>query len=213
MKFSKQLVAALFAAVLVAGLAQADFIRILEAKRITTDELFLGETQVTAGGGDLTFAGTLSAADVDISDDLVVDDDALVSGTLSVTEDVVVTDDLTADDIKAATNVRGGVAATQVIGAGGTIAADSCGGVKRVSSAAAVTTDTTNTFTAPAAANAGCVLHVCNENAADAITLDFNANFQSAAAGNVVLGALDCVSVASSGASGKWYQISALQDN
>lgn len=110
-------------------------------------------------------------------------------------------------------NVNGAVPATQVIGAGGTIAADACGGVKRVSSASGVTTDTTNTFTAPAAANAGCVLNVCNENASDTVTLDFNANFQSAAAGDVVLGALDCVSVASSGGSGKWYQISALQNN
>lgn len=110
-------------------------------------------------------------------------------------------------------NLNGAVPATQVIGAGGTIAADACGGIKRISSATAVTTDTTNTFTAPAAANAGCVLNVCNENASDAITLDNNALFQSAAAGNVVVGALDCVQVVSSGGSGKWYQISALQDN
>jgi len=44
-------------------------------------------------------------------------------------------------------------AATQTIAAGGIIAADSCGATKRITAAGAVTTDTTNSLTAPAAAN------------------------------------------------------------
>lgn len=99
---------------------------------------------------------------------------------------------------------RGPVPATQVIGAGGTITADACGGIKNISSAAAVTTDTTNTFTAPAAANKGCIMVVCNVNAADAITLDDNAlsnlaGIAGATPGDTVLGALDCVQVGSTG--------------
>lgn len=107
--------------------------------------------------------------------------------------------------------VFGTTPTTQVIGAAGTIAADACGGIKRISSAAPVTTNTTNTFTAPAAANKGCVLNVCNVNAADAITLDNNVLFQSAAAGDVALAGLECVLVGSDGA--VWRQLTAKQAN
>jgi hypothetical protein len=43
---------------------------------------------------------------------------------------------------------------------------------------------------------------------AENITLDNNANFVSAGAADVVLGAGDTLRVCSTGASGKWYQIS-----
>lgn len=102
---------------------------------------------------------------------------------------------------------------TQVLTAGGTILANACGGLKPISSAAAVTTDTTNTFAAPAAANSGCCMSIVNVNASDAITLDTNALFVSAGAANVVLGSGDTVRVCSTGASGKWYQIGATGDN
>lgn len=103
--------------------------------------------------------------------------------------------------------------AAQTIGAGGTVAADACGGLKRISSAGVVTTDTTNTFTAPAAANAGCCMDVVNMNAADAITLDNNASFKSAGAADVVLGAYDTVRVCSTGGSGVWLQVAATGNN
>ena len=102
--------------------------------------------------------------------------------------------------------------AAESIAAAATITADACGGFKRISSAGAVTTNTTNTFTAPAAANAGCVMAVCNTGANN-ITLDVNANFKTAGGADVILTSDDCVIVASTGAAGVWYQISGLNAN
>lgn len=96
--------------------------------------------------------------------------------------------------------------ASQTIAATNTITADACGGIKRITAAGAVTTNTTNTFTAPAAANANCVMHVCNVGS-DAITLDANANFQTINDADISLGDAECVSVGSTGASGVWYQL------
>jgi hypothetical protein len=76
--------------------------------------------------------------------------------------------------------------AAQTIAAGNTIADDACGSLKLITSAGAVTTGTTNTFTAPAAGNKGCIMHVCNTGANN-ITLDNNANFKSSGGGRVAL--------------------------
>lgn len=97
----------------------------------------------------------------------------------------------------------------QTIAGGDTITADACGGVKRISSASAVTTNTTNSITAPAAANSGCKMTICNMNAADAITLDHNANIHLTGAGNLALAAGSCVDFLSTGASGVWKQTTA----
>lgn len=98
--------------------------------------------------------------------------------------------------------------AAETIAAAATITANACGGVKRITAASAVTTNTTDTFTAPAAANSGCVMDVVNVGA-NAITLDYNANFHAAGAANVVLGSSETVRVASTGSGGFWYQIGA----
>lgn len=100
--------------------------------------------------------------------------------------------------------------AAQTIAGGDTIAADACGSIKQITAAGGVTTNTTDTFTAPATTNKGCVMAVCNTGAQN-IVLDNNAHFKSAAAGDVTLGADDCVSVASTGT--VWYQVSALLAN
>jgi len=102
--------------------------------------------------------------------------------------------------------------AAQTIAAGNTVLDDSCGTLKLITAAGAVTTDTTNTFTAPAAGNEGCIMHVCNVGSQN-ITLDNNANFKSAGGADVVLTADDCVTVGSTGASGVWYQLTPLQAN
>lgn len=102
--------------------------------------------------------------------------------------------------------------AAQTIAAGNTVLDDACGTLKLITSAGAVTTDTTNTFTAPAAGNEGCIMHVCNTGANN-ITLDNNANFKSAGGADVVMTADDCVTVGSTGASGVWYQLTALEAN
>lgn len=100
--------------------------------------------------------------------------------------------------------------ATQTIDAGGTIAADACGTVKRISSAGSVTTSTANTFSAPSGGGDGCWMAVCNVGSNN-IVLDNNANFKSAAGGDVTLTADDCVSVVQAG--NVWYQVSALLAN
>jgi hypothetical protein len=89
---------------------------------------------------------------------------------------------------------------SETITAGAVITANACGGAKIVYAASAVTTDTTNTFTAPAAANRGCVMQVCNTTAGGTITLDNNANFRSKAAADVALTLEDCITVWSDGA-------------
>ena len=100
----------------------------------------------------------------------------------------------------------------QTITAGSTVTANGCGTLKLVTSAGAVTTDTTDTFTAPSANNAGCIMQVCNSGSNN-ITLDTNARFKSFGGLDVVLTADDCVSVGSTGASGVWYQLSGLEAN
>ena len=102
--------------------------------------------------------------------------------------------------------------ASQTIAAGNTIAANACGTIKKITAAGGVTTDTTNTFTVPAAANKDCCMDVVNVGA-QAITLDFNGLFVSAGAADVVLGAGDSVLVCSTGASGAWYQIGGTGNN
>lgn len=93
--------------------------------------------------------------------------------------------------------------AAQTIAAGNTITADACGGVKIVTAGGAVTTDTTNTITAPAAANAGCCMNIVNTGATNTITLDQNANNNLAA--DTALGPCDTIMACSTGASGRWY--------
>lgn len=107
--------------------------------------------------------------------------------------------------------ILGPVPTAQAITAGATVAADACGGVKRISSASALSTGTTNTFTAPGATNTGCVMNVCNANASDAITLDNNALFESSGAADVVLAAKECVAVGSDGS--VWRQLAPKASN
>lgn len=101
---------------------------------------------------------------------------------------------------------------SQTISAGNVITDDGCGTIKQITSAGAVTTDTTNTFTAPAAGNKGCCMDVVNVGAQN-ITLDNNANFVSQGAADVVMTGNDAVRVCSTGSGGKWYQITPLEAN
>jgi hypothetical protein len=98
----------------------------------------------------------------------------------------------------------------ETISAGGTITANACGGIKSISAAGAVTTDTTNTFTAPATANGNCIMYVCNTGAND-ITLDNNSNFIAGA--DQTLTANDCITVGSTGNTGVWYALTPIKAN
>ena len=100
----------------------------------------------------------------------------------------------------------------QTIGAGDTITANACGTVKEITSAGAVTTNTTDTFTAPSADNKHCCMTVINVGS-NQITLDNNSNFAAANATDVVLTANRNVYVCSTGAGGKWIQIGPTGQN
>ena len=104
-----------------------------------------------------------------------------------------------------------GVLAVEVIAGGATITANACGGLKLIATdqGGNETTGTTNTFTAPSATPANCIMYVCNDGAADNIVLDDNALFS--AGGNVTLTPEDCVLVANTGSI--WYQLTALEAN
>lgn len=52
--------------------------------------------------------------------------------------------------------------ATQTVASGGTVAADACGGLKRITAAAYSALDTTNPIAAPVAGNTGCVMDIIN---------------------------------------------------
>ena len=102
--------------------------------------------------------------------------------------------------------------AAQTISAGNTVTADACGGVKMVTNAGAVATDTTNTFTAPAGSNTGCCMDIILDNAAVGnLTLDANASFNTLSGADVIMTVCDVVRVCSNGTD--WYQANALQAN
>ncbi len=97
---------------------------------------------------------------------------------------------------------------TQTIAATNTITADACSGLKAITAAGAVTTNTTDTFTAPAAANTGCMMLVCNVGTTNTITLDKNSHFFTVAGADVLLLANSCIGVVSDGT--QWRQHTAV---
>lgn len=101
--------------------------------------------------------------------------------------------------------------AVETIAAAATITVDACGTVKQIDATANRTTNTTNTFTAPAAANTGCCMDVVNTDTTDTITLDANANFKTIGGADVALGPYDAVRVCSNGTN--WFQINAVAGN
>jgi hypothetical protein len=163
---------------------------------LTRDES--GTVTVTASDDDATAALTILPGGAA----------ALVLGGASTT--AVTLTSTGVDPVVDGVGFRVPLPTTQVIAATETIAADACGGIKLISSASAVTTNTTDTFTAPAAGNAGCIMHVCNVNAADAITLDDNTNFDAIDGANVVLTAGACIGVGSTGSI--WKSLTPLVD-
>lgn len=60
--------------------------------------------------------------------------------------------------------------------------------IKKIDATADRTTDTANTFTAPAAGNEGCCMTVVNVDDTNTITLDANPNFAAPAGADVGLG-------------------------
>lgn len=125
---------------------------------------------------------TVNAYDLAAADDLTVADDA------TVTDDLTVGGDLFHTPI-----------ATQAVTAAATInLTGACNGLVRLSATADVTTNTTDTFTAPTAANIGCVYYIVNTGGG-IITLDDNAHFDVPA--NVPLGTNDGAIIVQGGSS------------
>lgn len=230
----KQILAAVFAALVVTGVASADYIRRLEAYSIKANEITVaGTVTATAFSGPITgeaeTAAALAANGANCSAGsapLGVDEAGAAESCTDYEEDLSnsaglrsALSDETGTGVAVfgtapvLSNVKYDIPATQVVAATDTITADACGSVKLISSAGAVTTNTTDTFTAPAAGNEGCYMFVCNVNASDAITLDNNALFESQGAADVVLAGKECVGVVSTGASGVWIQVSSKHAN
>jgi hypothetical protein len=99
--------------------------------------------------------------------------------------------------------------ATETIAAGATITIDRCGVVKNITAAGAVTTGTTNTFTAATTLPNGCQVLVCNVGATNAVTLDKNVLFLSQGGADVALLGNSCLMILGNGA--LWRQTTAQQ--
>ena len=126
-------------------------------------------------------------------------------------DDVTVSDDLTVTGDAFKT-----MASTVTVTTGMNISiAGACGGILRLTATADVTTSTTDTFTAPGAANAGCVIAVVNSGGDGQISLDDNANFDTGAgyptAGAIKLGTSDSILIGSLGT--RWFTIGTVADN
>ena len=100
--------------------------------------------------------------------------------------------------VQDATGWRPALQTTQTIANGGIIAADSCGGVKLVTAAGAVSTSSTNAFTAPAAGNTGCKMKVCNTGA-NTITIVRSTNTKTTTGAELALAQNGCVDYLSTG--------------
>lgn len=112
---------------------------------------------------------------------------------------------LTTGGLLSSSNILGPIQTAQTIAGGDTITANACGGIKLITSGGVVTTNLTNTFTAPGASNTGCIMHVINTGASN-ITLDANANNDFSA--DRVLAPGNKITVASTGS--KWYGMTAV---
>lgn len=106
---------------------------------------------------------------------------------------------------------------TQVLGAGDTINADACGGVKRITATAARTTSTSYTIGTLGnnAGKEGCVMDIINVPSANGqsyvITLDDNASFATFGNADIVIGTRHSLRVIGMGS--HWVQLGTAQNN
>lgn len=158
-----------------------------DATVAATSEVLLVSSTNAAGILAVEASGEVGILTTDPAEELHVVGDAIVTEQVSVGTTTMPVGGL---------KVQGPTAET--IAAAGTITANACGSLKEVTAVDDVTTDTTNTLTAPADANDSCVMTLYNVGTTtNTITLDQNANNNLAA--NVVLGPCDTIQVASNG--------------
>ena len=88
--------------------------------------------------------------------------------------------------------------AAQTIAASGTVDADACGGLKRITATADRTTSTSYTIDTLNSPRAGCVMDIVNTST-NTITLDDNSSFVTPNNANIALGTKHSLRVASIG--------------
>ena len=171
MKMKKLVLGIAAAGVLLVGLGQTNAIaRVLG--RIYGNSLHVENEPRSSTAGNFTLGNN----DAYIKGKLEVDGAAYLDGNLAV-----------AGTITQAGQSYSVIVATETIVAASTITANACGGLKRITSASDVTTDTTLTFTRPSSSLAGCSMLVVNVGEAT-IYLDGNALFGVTSAASLPIG-------------------------
>jgi len=173
----------------------------------STDSPFiLSMSGATTGNKKLCIGCTGASTNADSA--LLVLGDGLRIGTGSTPQETLGEDDLF---IEGSLEVDGSILppmpAQQSVASGGTITADACGGIKRITAAGAYTTDTTNTITAPTSALAGCAMDIVYLGT-DTLTLDANTLFKTNYGANIALTQYDTIRVSNDGST--WYQIGTI---
>lgn len=102
------------------------------------------------------------------------------------------------------------IPAAQTLAAAFQIAADACGGIKQITSAAPVTSSTTTPFPTAAAANAGCDMSIVNVGASSITIKAVALQFFPLNNADVVVGSSSTLTVISNGT--YWYQTGGTQN-
>ncbi len=143
------------------------------------------------GTSSLKWKDLFLAGNTTIGGTAAITGNTTITGTLGVTGATTLTSTVTVTNSFFKTPVS-----TQALTAGVTIdVSNSCGGVLRLSAVSNVTTDTTNTLSAPSASNFGCVVTLFHTGGGGLITLDNNARFLFKETSDLILGTNDTATV------------------
>ena len=127
------------------------------------------------------------------------------AATATITDDLTVTGDIFKTMVATVTVLSGDIISV----------AGACGGILRLTATTNVSTALGDTFTAPAAANAGCIIMIVNSGGSGVITLDDNSNFDTGlgypSSGAIMLGTSDSIIIGSLGT--RWLSFGTVSDN
>lgn len=182
-KMKKLVGAAVFGVLLVVGYGQREAIA-RSLGRVYGNSLHVENEPRSSTAGKFTLGNN----DAYIKGKLEVDGAAYFDGAVTI-----------AGAVTQSGQNYGVVPAAQTLTAGFTIAADACGGLKRINGVGDLTSDTSNTIAAPSASNAGCRMLIVNVDSTDTFYLDSNALFGVTAAASIPIGPKGSISVWSDG--------------
>lgn len=182
-KMKKLMGAALFGVLLVVGYGQRDAIA-RTLGRVYGNSLHIENEPRASTAGNFTLGNN----DAYIKGKLEVDGAAYFDGAVTL-----------ASGLTQSGQNYTIVPATQTLTAGFTIAADACGGLKRINGVGDLTSDTSNTIAAPSSSNAGCRMLIVNVDTVDTFYLDSNALFGVTSAASIPIGPKGSISVWSDG--------------